>query len=276
MHTFFQKPVRPLSMCRLTDTQAGAFRAEMVNLLACSSDPFSTALYQLDIGASRQCAQRIGTAAGTAVTLTPLIIKILAGAIAQNPVFNQIVFGGSIYQLEQIHIATLSHVPGTDGVTYIILDDPHQKSLVQIQQALFAGIESARAQAAAPPPGRLVRMLTSLCYRFGLFRLIGQRGAFTIGFTQGHLSNISLSVHNYAARPTFTMLKDVITPITIPVRIHVCGPVHKPCMENGMLVSKEILEVTLTADHRIVNGSHFFELGQSLEQITADPDTHLH
>ena len=39
--------------------------------------------------------------------------------------------------------------------------------------------------------------------------------------------------------------------------------------------STDIDQLTLTADHRIVNGSHFYELGQSLEQITADPGTHI-
>jgi len=261
-------------MRKLSSRQTSPFRREMVSLLACSPDPFSSALYQMDIDACRQRAKALSAGTGPRITLTPIIIKLLAHAIAENPVFNRMVFGGDIYELADITIGNLAMVPGTDGVTYIMFENPHLKTLDVVQQELFAGIKDAQARAALPPHP-LTAWLTNLCYRYGLYRLIGRRRTFSLGYRHGHLSNISLSIHTYTAKTNFTMLKDIVPAINISLRIHVCGPVKKPVLESGMLVVREMLELNVTADHRIVDGSHFFAFGRSLEKITANPEQYF-
>jgi pyruvate/2-oxoglutarate dehydrogenase complex dihydrolipoamide acyltransferase (E2) component len=58
-------------------------------------------------------------------------------------------------------------------------------------------------------------------------------------------------------------------------RFHINGPVQKPVFENDLLVSKEMLEVHVTTDHRIIDGIHSYQFGQTLEKITAQPDRYF-
>ncbi len=274
MHTFLKKAVKPLKMHKLDTSSVSPFRREMVNLLACSVDPFSTAMFQIDIEPCKQRAKEVRRAGGPRITLTPIIVKLIAHAIAENPVFNRMVFGGSIYQFEDITIGNLSMIPGTDAVSYIMLENPHLKTLDEVQQDLFNGIKEAQDRASVQPHP-LASFFTNLCYRFGLYRLIGQKRTFAIGFRQGLLPSISLSIHSYTARSNFTMLKDIVPAINISPRMHVNGPIKKPVLENDILVSREVLELSLTADHRIVDGNNFFAFGQSLEKITSHPDQYF-
>lgn len=275
MHTFFQKPVKHLKMHKLTRQETGEFRNEMISLLARTPDPYSSVMYQVDIEACKEHAKTAGSAANKHITLTPVILKLVAHAIAENPVFNQMIFGARLYQFEEINIGTLTLIPGTDAVTYIIVENAHKKSLAAIQQELFSGIAEAKIRMAAPPHA-LISFLTNLCYRYGLFRLVGEKRAFTAGFERGLLSNISLAIHTYTTTANFTMIKDVLPAINISPRFHVCGPVRKPVFENDLLISKEILELHVTTDHRIVDGVHSYRFGQTLEQITANPDRYFY
>jgi hypothetical protein len=274
MHTFLQKPVKRLKMRRLTRAQTGNFRYEMINLLACTPDPFSSVIYAIDIGPCKEQAKAIGSAAGRHITLTPVIIKLLGHAIAAHPVFNQMIFNSSLYQLEDIAIANLTLIPGTDTVTNIIFTNPHEKSLAAIQQELFSGIAQAKTQIGAPPHA-LVSLLSNVCYRFGLFRLIGERRAFAVAYERGLISNIGVSIHLYASPANFIMVKDVIPPMNMSPRIHVCGPMKKPVFEDDLLVAKDIIQLHVTTDHRIIDGVHAYEFGQTLAKISTRPEDYF-
>ena len=274
MHSFFKKPVKQLKMRKLLRKEIGPFKGEMIDLLACSSDPYSGVIYEIEIDNCRQRAKDIGAELGKHITFTPVITKLIGHAIAENPAFNQLLLGGDLYQLEEIHVANLILVPGTEALTYVMIENPHLKTLADIQQALFSGIARAR-EAFAVPPRRLDALLAHLVYKYGLYRLIGEKRVFTAAYERGLLSNISLSVHTYATPANFVMVKDVITPIRFLPKIHACGPFRKPVLDDGMLVSKDMLQLHVTTDHRLINGMHSYQLGQSLARMAAHPEQYL-
>ncbi len=274
MHTFLQKPVKRLKMRRLTRAQTGNFRYEMINLLACTPDPFSSVIYELDIVPCKQQAKTIGAAMGRHITFTPVVIKLLGHAIAAHPVFNQMIFNSNLYQFEDIAIANLTIIPGTDTVTNIIFENPHKKSLGEIQQELFSGIAEAKTRIASPPHP-IVSFLSNLCYRFGLFRLIGERRAFALAYERGLISNICVSIHLYSSPANFIMVKDVIPPMNMSPRIHICGPLKKAVFEDDLLVARELIQIHVTTDHRIIDGVHAYEFGQTLEKISAHPEQYF-
>ena len=274
MHTFFKKPVSRLRMRRLSRKDVGPFRSEILDVLARAPDPYASLNYQIDIEPCRQRAKAIGSASRRHITLTPVLIKLIAHAIEENPRFNQIVLGGSLYQVEDIHIANLVYIPEQEVVTNIILKNPQQKSLNDVQQELFSAIAEAKADF-AKPPHPLVDLVTRLCYRYCIYRLIGQRLAFKTIYERDLISNIILSVHTYATTANFTMAKDVIPTLNLTPRIHASGPFKRPVLDNGILVSREILELHITTDHRIINGIDSYHFGMSLEQIAAHPEKYF-
>jgi len=274
MHTFFKKPVSRLRMRRLSRKDVGPFRSEILDVLARAPDPYASLNYQIDIEPCRQRAKTIGSANKRHITLTPVLIKLIAHAIEQNPRFNQIVLGGRLYQIEDIHIANLVYIPEQEVVTNIILKNPQQKSLNDVQQELFSAIAEAKADFSTPPHP-LIDFVTGLIYRYCLYRLIGQRQVFKGVYERNLISNIILSVHTYATPANFTMVKDVIPTLNLTPRIHASGPFKKPVLDNGILVSREILELHVTTDHRIINGIDSYHFGMSLEQIAANPEKYF-
>jgi len=274
MHTFIKKPVSRLKMRRLSRKEIGPFRSEILDVLARAADPYASLNYQIDIEPCRQRAKAIGSANRRHITLTPVLIKLIAHAIEENPRFNQIVLGGSLYQLEDIHVANLVYIPEQEVVTNIILKNPQQKSLSDIQQELFSAIAQAKAEFSTPLHP-LIDLVTRLSYRYCLYRLVGQRRAFKAVYERDLISNIIVSIHTYATQANFTMVKDVIPTMNLTPRIHVSGPFKKPVLDNGILVSKEIIDLHVTTDHRIINGIDSYHFGMSLEEIAANPEKYF-
>ena len=261
-------------MRRLSRQEIGPCRSEILDITARSPDPYASVNYQIDIEACRQTAKAIGSAQGRHILLTPVLIKLIAHAIEENPRFKQIIFGGALYEIEDIHIANLVYIPDPEIITNVILKNPQQKTLADIQQELFAAIAQAKLQFAAPPPP-LVAVFTRLCTRYCLYRLVGQRLSFKTIYERDLISNIILSVHTYATPANFTMVKDVIPTMNLTPRIHASGPFTKPVLDNGILVSKEIIDLHVTTDHRIINGIDSYHFGMSLEQIAASPEKYF-
>jgi len=274
MHTFIQKSASRLRMRRLSRKEIGPCRSEILDITARAPDPYASVNYQIDIEACRQTAKAIGSAQGRHILLTPVLIKLIAHAIEENPRFRQIIFGGALYQIEDIHIANLVYIPQPEIVTYVILKNPQQKTLADIQQELFAAIAQAKIRLASPPPP-LVNFFTRLCYRYCLYRLIGQRLSFKTIYERDLISNIILSVHTYATPANFVMVKDVIPPMNFTPRIHASGPFKKPVLDSGMLTSTEIIDLHITTDHRIISGIDSYNFGMSLEQIAANPQKYF-
>ena len=274
MHTFINKPLSRLKMKRLTRREIGPARSEIMDLMARAPDPYASLNYQIDIGPCRQWVKTAGSATKRHILLTPILIKLIAHAIEENPCFNQIVFGSSIYQLEDIHIANLVYIPERDVATNIIMKNPHKKSLHDVQQELFAAIAQAKIDFSTPPHP-LVDFLTRLCTRYCLYRIIGQRLAFKTIYERDLTSNIILVVHTYATPANFTMIKDIKTTPNNTPRIHASGPFKKPVLDNDMLVIKDMLDLHITTDHRIIHGSDSYNFGMSLEQIAANPEKYF-
>ena len=84
--------------------------------------------------------------------LTPVLIKLIAHAMEENPRFQANYFWRRLYEIEDIHIANLVYIPDPEIVTNVILKNPQQKSLNDIQQELFCGNRQAKIRFATPPP----------------------------------------------------------------------------------------------------------------------------
>jgi pyruvate/2-oxoglutarate dehydrogenase complex dihydrolipoamide acyltransferase (E2) component len=274
MHTFISKPTSRLRMRRVSRQETGPSRSEILDMMARAPDPYASLNYQIDIEACRQTAKAIGSAQGRHILLTPVLIKLIAHAIDENPRFKQIILGGVLYEIEDIHIANLFYSPDPEIVTNLILKNPQQKTLADIQQELFAAIAQAKSKFATPL-SPFVRFVTSLCTRYCLFRLLGQRLSFKTIYERDLISNIILSVHTYATPANFIMVKDVIATMNLTPRIHACGPFKKPVLDSGMLTSREIFDFHITTDHRIINGIDSYHFGQSLARIAANPEKYL-
>jgi pyruvate/2-oxoglutarate dehydrogenase complex dihydrolipoamide acyltransferase (E2) component len=275
MHTFFQRPEKKLKMHRLKAEHIGQHKVEMLSLLRKSCDPFASVEYTIAAGHLSRFIRAYSSRTGRRITFSPVANKLLALAIAENPEFNQIVFGSSAYQLEEIHIANTVLVPGTDIATYVMLENPHTKPLELIQQELFSGIESTKSRHLSARQNPVLTFLTNISYRWGLYRLVGQRIAFTMAFERGLISNITLSSHVYSTPANFVMRKDILPAINMGNKFHLSGPAMQPAVDKDAVTARAMLSLFATTDHRLVYGLHSYRFGQSLKHIAENPDGRL-
>ena len=134
---------------------------------------------------------------------------------------------------------------------------------------------NATKQYFANQPSRASMFLIRLSFKSRLFKLVSEKRAFTIAMKKGLSSNIVLSNHEYGGPARFTVLKPIITPIKVPLRIHSSGVAKRPFVENGVLTCKDIIHLTVVADHRIITGFHAYQFSQSLDRISAKPEKNL-
>ncbi len=262
-------------MRKLSAAEVGSFRAEMMSVLSRSPDPFGAAQYIVDAEPGLQFMQAVSEKTGTKITRAHVLNKLLGAAVAENPVYNQIILGSTLYQMEDIHIANAVLLPGREqALTYILLENPHRKSLPEIQQEALMKMVAATKARARPGSAAAARLM-SLYFRAGLNRLVSEKLSFRTGFRNGLLSNIVLSNHEYMGGANFTVLKPVITPVKIPLRVHSYGAVMQTVVEHNAPTARMVFPLTVIADHRILHGIHGYRFGESLQRIAADPEKHL-
>ena len=272
------KPKKVLRMRKLTRKEIGNFRLDMMNSLAHSPDPFVSVMYLLAIDPCREFAKSMSAQTGKRITLTHVLNKLLAVAIAENPLYNQLILGNSVYQMEEIHIVNAFLLPGPEqALTSFVLGNPHLKSLGDIQEELLLLTEE-KTREYMQSQNSAFHILARLYFKTRLYKCISEKLTFTIAFQKGMSSNILLSNHVYNKVPAnFIVLKPVITPspIRMPIRVHPCGIIKQPHVEDGRLTTRGIMPFHVVIDHRIIHGIHVQRFGQSLERITSNPEKYL-
>jgi pyruvate/2-oxoglutarate dehydrogenase complex dihydrolipoamide acyltransferase (E2) component len=266
-------PKKELKMRRLERREIGSFRKVMMAILSASPDPFGAATYVINAEPCIELAASTSAQLDRKITMAHVLNKLLALAIAENPIFNQLILGSNLYQMEEIHIANAILLPGKEqALTYVVYENPHQKSLKEIQQESIMKMVQA-TKTYAKTKDSLGSRLTALYFKTGLNRLVPEKTTFAVGFKNGLISNIILSNHDYGEPAYFNVLKPVT--MNVPLRIHSHGTPLRPLVENGAVTAKRVFSLTVIIDHRIMHGVHGQQFGRSLARIAADPSRYL-
>ncbi len=260
---------------RLTRREIGPCRLTFMSALGVSPDPYMSVLYEIDIDRCREVARATGQEQGVKITLGTVLNKMIGVAIAENPIFNKFVLGGSLYEIEGIHIANSFMIPVPEqALAFVMLSNPHLKSLPEIQRE-FNSAKERKTREYLGQNQEMASRIAWLYFKTGAYRLISARLAFTAGFKKGLTSNIMISNHSYGGPGNFTVLKPVIAPNAISLRIHACGSVSRPALQDGRIATKEVLPLHVVIDHRIIWGIHIQQFGESLKRIAERPEDHL-
>ncbi len=263
-------------MRKLSQKEIGNTRLDFISMFATSVDPFAGVVYSFNMEPCLACAREASERYGRKITFAHVLNKLLAVAIDENPVINQVLFGRSLYQIDGVHISNIFMLPVKDlALTTIVLDNPHCKTLAEIQQELLIKMV-CKTREHAVRKNRLAVDAAMLFFRLRLNLLVSERLALTVAFNKGLGSNILLSNHDYGGPARFFAVKPAVPVGKAPLRIHACTMGPQPFVdESGAVVSRETLKLTVIGDHRIINGIDSFRFGQSLHRLFESPDTYL-
>ena len=167
------------------------------------------------------------------VSYNAIFIKIVAAALRLHPVINASVDGNFIKVWKQINIGLA--MEKQDSLIVPVIREPDKKSIVKIDDEISSLIEKARQNALTPDDF--------------------VNGTFTV-------SNLG-----------FTSI-DYFTPIIRPPESAILGIgriVEKPCVKHGQVVAEPRLGLSLTFDHRIIDGAPAARFLNTITQLIEEP-----
>lgn len=167
------------------------------------------------------------------VTLTAVLVKAVAVALRRHPILNATLVGDEIRLLPEINVGV--GVALEDGLIVPVIRNADRRTLVEIDGELKRLAEGARA-------GTL-----------GVDEVTG--GTFTI-------TNLGM----YGV--------DAFTPIINPPEAAILGVgrvVEKPAVYRGEIARRSLLTLSLTFDHRIVDGAPAAAFLQTLRELLEQP-----
>lgn len=188
---------------------------------------------EVDMDQAMEARKRINEIAPTKISFNDLVIKAVTVALRQHPAINSSWLGDRIRYNQDIHIGVAVAVE--DGLLVPVIRHADQKPLSQINAEVAAYARKAKEKKIQPEEM--------------------QGNTFTI-------SNLGMfGIEEFTA---------IINPPDACI-LAVGGIVEKPVVKNGQIVPGNRMRVTLSCDHRVVDGATGAKFLQTFSQVLQDP-----
>lgn len=215
---------------------------------------------------------------GTRVTITHLVAKAVAKAIAQSPQMNAIVSGGKLKVRSSVDIflqVALDEGESLSGATIRAADT---KTVDEIAQELNDKVMSIRShkdestetttKTMAKVPDRLLgpvmRVLSWLQYDRGMN--LSALGVEWDTFGSAMVTNVGMFNLAQGYSPLFPLGRTAIV-------ILVGEVTDKPVAVDGEVIIRPMLGLHATIDHRVIDGYHAGVIAGHVRKALLDPDT---
>jgi len=167
------------------------------------------------------------------LTYTDLVVKAVAKALREHPLLNATLVGDEIQLLEEIHIGVA--VALEDGLIVPVVRDADKKSLQEIAH------ETQRLAAKT------------------------REGTLTVDEVTGSTFTVT-NLGMYGV--------EIFTPIINPPEVAILGVGRigeKPAFHGGQIVKRSLMQLSLTFDHRIVDGAPAAEFLHTVKELLESP-----
>ncbi|MCB9273354.1 MAG: pyruvate dehydrogenase complex dihydrolipoamide acetyltransferase [Lewinellaceae bacterium] len=188
---------------------------------------------EIDMGRAIQVRQRLNEVSPVKISFNDLVVKAVAASLRQHPAVNSSWLGDKIRYNKDVHIGVAVAVE--DGLLVPVIRYADMKSLSQINTEVkgLAGLAKVRKL----QPEQM------------------QGNTFTI-------SNLGMfGIEEFTA---------IINPPDSCI-LAVGGIIEKPVVKDGQIVVGNMMKVTLSCDHRTVDGATGAQFLQTLRGILEDP-----
>ena len=189
--------------------------------------------FEIDMDPAMTFRDQFNNGKETKLSFTDIVIKATSAALMKHPQVNATYLGDKMRQYHSVHIGVA--VAMEEGLVTPIVRNCQQKSLDQINAELRDLVERARTRKLKPD------------------EYLG--ATFTI-------SNLGMfGVDEFAA---------IVNPPEGAI-LAVGGIVEKPVVKNGQIVIGHTMKVTLSSDHRIIDGAVAARFMQDFKKILENP-----
>jgi pyruvate dehydrogenase E2 component (dihydrolipoamide acetyltransferase) len=177
--------------------------------------------------------EQLNTIADSKISFTDILVKTAAGTLMNHPSINATYMGNSMRQFGEAHVAVA--VALDEGLVTPVLRNCEQKTIPQLHAELLDLVERARNRKLKPEEY--------------------QGATFTI-------SNLGMfGVEDFVA---------IINPPEGAI-LAVGSIIEKPVVQSGQIVIGHTMKVTLSSDHRIIDGAIAARFLQDFKKLLENP-----
>jgi pyruvate dehydrogenase E2 component (dihydrolipoamide acetyltransferase) len=199
-----------------------------------SAIPHITLTMEVDMSEANKLRSTLEKASNKRIIYDAIFAKAVGKALCKYPVLNSTLEEQGIRIYKEINIGVA--VASPDGLVVPVVHKVNERSLIELSDEVEKLVQKARE-------GKL-----SMTEVYG--------GTFTI-------TNLGM----------FGI--DVFTPIIVPGQAAILGIgriVEKPYLDGGQLKSRPIVTLSLTCDHRVLDGALAAQFLQEIKRIIESPD----
>jgi pyruvate dehydrogenase E2 component (dihydrolipoamide acetyltransferase) len=195
--------------------------------------PHFYATVEIDIEPAMAFREQLNTATDSKIGFTDILVKTAAATLMNHPNVNAAYLGNSMRQFGEAHVAVA--VALDDGLVTPVLRNCEQKTIPQLNAELLDLVKRARNRKLKPEEY--------------------QGATFTI-------SNLGMfGVDDFVA---------IVNPPEGAI-LAVGSIVEKPVVKNGQVVIGHTMKVTLSSDHRIIDGALAARFLQDFKKLMENP-----
>ena len=188
---------------------------------------------EIDMDPAMSFREQLNTATDSKISFTDILVKAVASALMHHPNINATYLGNTMRQFGEAHIAVA--VALDEGLVTPVLRNCEQKTILQINSELHDLAERARSRKLKPEEY--------------------QGATFTI-------SNLGMfGVEDFVA---------IVNPPEGAI-LAVGSIIEKPVVKKGQIVIGHTMKVTLSSDHRIIDGAVAARFLQDLKILIEKP-----
>lgn len=194
---------------------------------------------QVDVFELRKCREQllsiIESKVGVKLTFTDLLVKIVAKTLEDHPQVNSSYNGSSIKLFKRIHIGLATSLEGGQGLIVPVIRDANKKTIAEVCVARAQIVQKARERKVTPE------------------EISGS--TFTITNTGMYGSDFSAPIIN---PPEAAILG-------------VGGMKDKPAVVDGQIVVRPLMFLSLSIDHRVLDGADGWQFLATLKKYIENP-----
>ena len=186
---------------------------------------------EVDVTEAQRMRREAARESGVSINMASVLIKACAESLKRVPALNSILVDGNVMYFDEVNMGVA--VALDDGLIVPVLKDVQDKSIAEIAEGVQQLSEKART---------------------------------------GHLSSSEIS------GGTFTIsvlgIVDGFTPILNPPQNALLGvgrSVQKPVVRGGEIVVREMMTLSLTGDHQVIDGAIAARFFRRLQQLVERP-----
>ena len=224
--------------------------------------------------------EQLRASSGVKITITHLVAKAMALAIAKMPDANGIVSKGTIYLRDTVDIFLQVALDSGQSLSGATIRSADTKSVAEIATELSEKVARIRehkdsstektTQTMSKVPNRLLgplmRMLSWAQYDLGVN--LSKLGVEMDTFGSAMVTNVGMFGLQLGYAPAFPLGRTAIV-------ILVGEVADKPWVIDGEVKVRPVIALHATVDHRIIDGYHAGVLASHVRSALTDPDLYL-